>query len=887
MKAVAAALGAGLAAWCSLGTIGVMDTAPVVSRVALLPPWWSLPLIVAAAFAAIRTLRLSAAELSPLFGSTVILLPWLPLPVPPAALLWTGPFTVGVWTLVAAGIVFARARDGRNALLTDGHRAPWLAAVLAAALYGASASWLSPVLPDGDAPHYLILAQSLIEDGDLQIENNHLRGDYLAYSLTAASPDYLRRGANGAIYSIHAPGLPLLIAPAMTAFGYPGVVAWLGILAALSTALVWHLGYRVTGSAPAAWFGWAACALTPPFFFQATQVFPDGLAATCLLIGTLPLTLGGSWPARRGGHESRFAEDARWLIAGASLAALPWLQTRLALLAVTAAALLCTRLRTARQAASFGVVPAISAAAWFGFFYVVYGTFDPTAPYGGYTQMTIGNLARGLPGLLFDQQFGLLPNAPVYAFVLSALLVGAVALRRSSLEMLALFSPYVLGVGMYQMWWGGMSVPGRFLTPLVLVLGVGAARTWHAGGTRATRLFGAGALAASLVITAVLLGPGRGRLLFNFRDGVALWLEWANASIDLPKAIPSVFRDDGTRLGLKTAAWVASFVAAWATLRIAYRSGAREDQGRSAALQGPAISGPGIWGLALAVMLGLTLAWEVDGARPLTPATSEAGLLRGAAPFRTTAYDFNARRFEESGALLSRARIAPAQRRPDPPPVLLAARDVPAGTYELRVPSNPTPGGVLVLRVGDTGLPFLTVSAPDAQSRPASFPVRLPTAVRSLRIEGDEAATRSISAVSLALVEWPAGRDFGERHAVARRAARYGPFEAFFLDDNAYPEPEGFWIAGGRAARMVVASQPGQLDLLLRNSPVENRVSLDLDGTVQEFTLQPGEERIVTLPARRREAVLRIRAERGFRPSAEQPGNADQRYLGCWVEAAR
>src|SRR5262249_17521186 len=107
--------------------------------------------------------------------------------------------------------------------------------------------------------------------------------------LNAAAPDYLRRGVNGEIYSIHAPGLAVLIAPAMWLFGYPGVVAFLALVAALSTALVWYLAYRVTGSAACAWFGWASCALTTPFFFQATEVFPDGIAATLLLIGTLPL----------------------------------------------------------------------------------------------------------------------------------------------------------------------------------------------------------------------------------------------------------------------------------------------------------------------------------------------------------------------------------------------------------------------------------------------------------------------------------------------------------------------------------------------------------------------------------------------------------------------
>src|SRR2546425_10784407 len=114
MRAPAAAICAGLAAWCSLGSIGLRGTASTAARVALMPPWWLLPVLIVAVFAAVRGLRLSSSELSPLFGSTVILLPWLPFPVPSAALLWTGPFMVGVWIAVIAGTMLARVRGGWN-----------------------------------------------------------------------------------------------------------------------------------------------------------------------------------------------------------------------------------------------------------------------------------------------------------------------------------------------------------------------------------------------------------------------------------------------------------------------------------------------------------------------------------------------------------------------------------------------------------------------------------------------------------------------------------------------------------------------------------------------------------------------------------------------------
>ena len=67
----------------------------------------------------------------------------------------------------------------------------------------------------GDEPHYLVITHSLLADHDLDIANNHEHRDYKAFYPGELRPDYLQRSQSGQIYSIHAPGLPLVLVPAV------------------------------------------------------------------------------------------------------------------------------------------------------------------------------------------------------------------------------------------------------------------------------------------------------------------------------------------------------------------------------------------------------------------------------------------------------------------------------------------------------------------------------------------------------------------------------------------------------------------------------------------------------------------------------------------------
>ena len=137
------------------------------------------------------------------------------------------------------------------------------------------------------------------------------------------------------------------------------------------------------------------------------------------------------------------------------------------------------------KAVAFLVAPAASALAWLFFFAVIYGTPDPSAPYGSDTQNALAYFPNGVGGLLFDQGFGLFATAPVLLLASRGLHARATPRRSNgSSSRCRTCSPW----RRIAMWWAGMSGPARFLVPLVLPLAIPAACAWAATAARPARV---------------------------------------------------------------------------------------------------------------------------------------------------------------------------------------------------------------------------------------------------------------------------------------------------------------------------------------------------------------------------------------------------------------
>jgi hypothetical protein len=843
------ALLAAVSAWLSAGLVLIGDT----GRIAALPSISILLALIVAALAAARIARLRLDQAWPLAISLLLWLPYLPLPIPDALLIWEGPIETIVWLVVGIGLIAAGGAKVPSAVMNP-RIAPWIVAAIVAIDALVVFSQVRNVIPGGDEPHYLAATQSLLHDGDLRIANNYEKGEYLEYFPGRLEPHYLRRSTAGEIYSIHSPGVSVIILPAFAIAGYVGAVLTMIAFAAATAMVAWRLAFQITKSGTAAWAGVAGVAYSAPYFFHSFTIYPEIIGGCCVLVGvwTLVELTNGRDP------------DVRWLVVtGSAMAVLPWLHSRFAVLAGIIGALIGARLAVRQHAikrmTAFLAVPLVAGAAWFAFFYAIWGSASPMAPYGPDTSTSASYVLRGLIGLLFDQQFGVLTTAPIYVVAIA----GAASLLRThprlTIELSLIVIPYVVIVASYAMWWAGNAAPARFVVSILplaaLPIAAGVARS------RAIRPL----TLVLLAISAALLLPRAfedgGRFIYNNRSGVDATLHWLSSSVDLPLAFPSVHRDGGSIAARDGVIWLAGFAIVFVAVAQRARAWSRGKQYALTAVV-----------MAVVMMVCAQVSW---GAGPaLEPMRSRLSAFNRFRPgWQTTIVDLPSVHVRAAQELMD--RMAFVIRGSD-----LRLEMVPAGEYIVSSPSV-SPSATLRVAVGRNDGPIAQPAFDDLRNSLTPFHLRLPVMARTLAL-----SVQPASDVEIAVR--PAGVIAPDSSHAAIRAARYDHARAFFFDEWLYPERDGFWTRADGSAMVVLDTDEGSrlsgLPISITAGAVPTMISLSVGSWSESFTLAAGQKQDVMLPpARQGVWPLRIRSGAGFRPSEREPGNRDVRNLAAWI----
>ena len=268
----------------------------------------------------------------------------------------------------------------------------------------------------GDEPHYLLTAESIVSDRDLDLRDEYAARDYRDWY------PYLleRRGrlTGGQANEPTAAGFALLIAPAYAIGGPTAVQLLLAAIAALAFVLGAALARRIV---PEPWASGAAlaCGLSPPALAYSTTVTPE------LTAGAL-LTVAALWALK-----IRELPRIRW-VAGAALAlgALPWLGLQFIVAGLVIAAAMLRWLK--RRARGFALLVEIEVLLFSGVMFVtindqLYGGFTPAAAalpgdrLGDLDAVDFVERGPRIVGLWLDRTYGVLAWAPVIALAFLAL----------------------------------------------------------------------------------------------------------------------------------------------------------------------------------------------------------------------------------------------------------------------------------------------------------------------------------------------------------------------------------------------------------------------------------------------------------------------------------
>ena len=328
----------------------------------------------------------------------------------------------------------------------------------------------------GDEPFYLLTTQSLLADGDLDLQNQY---DAKSYRSFFDHPDDLWYQSaptpDGRLLSPHNPGLSVLVIPGFFLGGLRGVQVQLLLMAAAAMSLAFVLADRLTGFRAVCWVTTLGVGLTATAFIYSTEIYPEFPAALALVVALLIVT--------RRDAPGRY--DALYL--AVALTAMCWLGTKYVALALPVAGyfLLWTDWhgRTALLAAG---IPSAALFIWFHLHVfggltpygvnVVYADWNTAQILGGHIELT--ERYYRIWGLFVDRRFGLGRWAPLLLAVAPALALLAMRTWEQrvllTLIVIQLLIATFVAITMMGWWFPGrtvLTVLPLFIVPLTLMIG--------------------------------------------------------------------------------------------------------------------------------------------------------------------------------------------------------------------------------------------------------------------------------------------------------------------------------------------------------------------------------------------------------------------------------
>lgn len=425
----------------------------------------------------------------------------------------------------------------------------------AAALVGLDARATYGARVTADEPQYLLTAQSLVDDGSLDISDEIADRAYLPYHEITIDRQTTVLD-DGSEISPHDPLLPVVLALPMWIGGWVAAKATLALIGGATAALATWIAIRRFGvGPPAAGVTIAATFVGLPLASYGTQVYPEMPAALATLVAFAAIT-------------SPTTRLRRVVTACLAIVALPWLAVKYApVAAALAVGLLATVSGRRRRVAVAGALAVAGAVylglhrLWYGG-WTVYSTGDHFEETGEFsvvgTRVDVIGRSRRIVGLLVDRDFGIAAWSPVWLLLPVA---AAVLVRHRGPWRWLWLATVVAGwlnatfvaLTMHG-WW----VPGRQIVVILPLAAVGIAWLVERARWLVVPVAIAGVLGAvNWVWLAIESSTGRRTLVIDFAATAAVPYRWWRSV--LPAGLGG-----GSADGLLLAVWAVAIGAAMA-----------------------------------------------------------------------------------------------------------------------------------------------------------------------------------------------------------------------------------------------------------------------------------------------------------------------------------
>jgi hypothetical protein len=311
----------------------------------------------------------------------------------------------------------------------------------------------------GDEPHYLVISQSLYQDGDFDLSNNYAARDYRRYMppTTRLAPHVAPRTEGR--YSFHSPGLAVVLFPFYSLGALFGgklqlfiIRMGLSLFGVLLGLQVYLFSRREWDREKLALGLWAIFSFTTPIFFFSLHIYPE------ILIALFSLYI-----YRRLRFSESFSKSAL-LFMGFLLSTFIWLHAVkyifiLIPLFLYACWELLKRHKIGWKILYVFAFPAALTVLHLVYSYGFYGSLSifsvslkgatSSSESAAYLKTILSDFPlrsrlETLGGYFFDQRDGLLFYAPVYFFAFLGMIEMLRRRRREFLVLLFLAAPYVL-----------------------------------------------------------------------------------------------------------------------------------------------------------------------------------------------------------------------------------------------------------------------------------------------------------------------------------------------------------------------------------------------------------------------------------------------------------